>query len=83
MAHSDPTPADVRCLIRGQEAEVVVAKAKTLPATAIDLEGIDNNRAGFGKVSPQDPGPWHINISMVQVDTLSSEGLSMQPTASG
>ena len=46
------------CLICGREAEVVVAKAKALPATAVDLEGIDSNKAGFGKVGLQAPGPW-------------------------
>ena len=54
------------------------AKAKALPATAVDLEGIDSNKACFGKVGLQAPGPWLKRTPIVQINTLSFQGLSVQ-----
>ena len=48
----------MRCFIYCHEAEAVVVKARDVSAQEADPEGIDSNRDAFGKVSPQDPGPW-------------------------
>ena len=54
----DRAKADVRCFIHNNEAEAIEAKSRESSAKAADPEGIDSNRAAFGKVSPQDPGSW-------------------------
>lgn len=54
----DRAKADVRCSIHNNEAEAIEAKPRESSAKAADPEGIDSNRAAFGKVSLQDPWFW-------------------------